>query len=74
MIQIPAHIQTRYKTLLIKKAIPQRYHYDYITLILRELEAFICKAFKGEAIVCYCEPLIIPPTAGQMEASGSPER
>ena len=30
MIHIPAHTQTRYKALLIKKAIPQRYHYDYI--------------------------------------------
>jgi hypothetical protein len=26
--------------------------------ILHELEAFICKALKGEAIVNYCEPLI----------------
>ena len=30
MIQIPAHIQIRYKALLIKKAIPERYHYYYI--------------------------------------------
>jgi hypothetical protein len=35
---------------------------------LHELEAFICKALKGEAIVYYCEPLITP----QMKASGSP--
>jgi hypothetical protein len=35
------------------------------TRILHELEVFICKAFKGEAIVCYCEPLITK----QMEAS-----
>ena len=31
------------------------------------MEAFICKALKGEAIVCYCEPLITQ----QMEASNS---
>jgi hypothetical protein len=35
---------------------------------LHELEAFICKALKGEAIVNYCEPLITP----QMKASSSP--
>jgi hypothetical protein len=35
---------------------------------LHELEAFICKALKGEAIVNYCEPLITQ----QMKASGSP--
>jgi hypothetical protein len=34
------------------------------------LEAFICQAFKGEAIVYYCEPLITQ----KMEASGLPER
>jgi len=28
----------------------------------------MCKALKGEAIVCYCEPLITQ----QMKASGSP--
>ena len=33
-----------------------------------ESEAFICKALKGEAIVCFCEPLITQ----QMKASGSP--
>jgi len=32
------------------------------------LEAFICKALKGEAIVSYCEPLITQ----QMKASGLP--
>jgi hypothetical protein len=40
-----------------------------MTWILHELEAFICKALKGEAIVHYCEPLITQ----QMEASSSPE-
>ena len=30
-----------------------------MTWILHELEAFICKALKGEAIVAYAEPLII---------------
>jgi len=34
---------------------------------LNVLEAFICKALKGEAIVSYCEPLITQ----KMEASGS---
>ena len=36
--------------------------------MLHESEAFICKAFKGAAIVYYCKPLITP----QMDASGSP--
>ena len=40
----------------------------YIIRILHELEAFICKALKGEAIVCYSEPLITK----QIKASGSP--
>jgi len=40
----------------------------YITWILHESEAFICKAFKGKAIVAYADPLITQ----QMEASGSP--
>ena len=31
-----------------------------------ELEVFICKAFKGTAIVVYCKPLLTP----QMETSG----
>jgi hypothetical protein len=35
---------------------------------LHELEAFICKAFKGEAIVNYCDSLITQ----QVKASGSP--
>jgi hypothetical protein len=35
---------------------------------LYESEAFIFKALKGEAIVCYCEPLI----TSQMKASGTP--
>ncbi len=39
-----------------------------ITLILNELETFICKALKGEAIVNYCELLITQ----QMNVSGSP--
>jgi hypothetical protein len=39
-----------------------------ITWILHELEAFICKAFKVEAIVNYASALITQ----QMEASGSP--
>ena len=38
----------------------------YITWILHESEASICKAFKGEAIVAYADPLITP----QMKASG----
>jgi hypothetical protein len=42
--------------------------YYIITWILHELEAFICKALKGEAIVNYASPLITQ----QMEASGSP--
>ncbi len=29
-----------------------------ITLILHELETFICKALKGEAIITYCDLLI----------------
>ena len=37
---------------------------------MHESEAFICKALKGEAIVCYCKPLITQ----QMKASGSPVR
>jgi len=40
----------------------------YPIQVLHELEAFICKAFKGEAIVCYCESLITQ----QIKASGSP--
>jgi len=40
----------------------------YITWILQESEAFICKALKGEAIVAYANPLITQ----QMKASGSP--
>jgi hypothetical protein len=32
-----------------------------ITWILHELEAFMCKALKGEAIVHYAEPLITQP-------------
>ena len=39
-----------------------------ITWILHAPEAFICKAFKGEAIVNYGSALITQ----QMEASGSP--
>jgi hypothetical protein len=35
---------------------------------LHESEAFICKAFKGAAIVVYAASLITQ----QMEASGSP--
>ena len=41
-----------------------------ITLILHELEGFICKALKGEAIVNYCESLITQ----HMKPSGSPFR
>ena len=40
-----------------------------ISCVLHELEAFICKAFKGEAIVNYASSLITQ----QMEASGSPD-
>jgi len=40
-----------------------------LDLILYKLEAFICKAFKGEAIVCYCEPLITL----QIKVSGLPD-
>ena len=36
--------------------------------LFHELEAFICKALKGEAIVYYCSPLITQ----QMTASGLP--
>jgi len=43
--------------------------YPVDTWILHESEAFICKAFKGAAIVHYCKPLITQ----QMEDSGSPE-
>jgi hypothetical protein len=39
------------------------------TWILNELEAFICKALKGKAIVHYAESLITQ----QMKASGLPE-
>jgi len=39
-----------------------------LTLILHGLEAFICKASKGAAIVNYAVPLITQ----QMKASGSP--
>jgi hypothetical protein len=35
---------------------------------LHELEAFICKAFKAEAIVAYASALITQ----QMKVSGSP--
>ena len=38
------------------------------TWILHELEAFICKSLKGEAIVNYASLLITQ----QMEASSSP--
>ena len=50
-------------------------------IILHELENFICKAFKGEAIVNYASPLTRPPRLSardggqvtkQMEVSGSP--
>jgi len=40
---------------------------ESIIWILHELDAFICKALKGEAIVCYCESLITQ----QMKASDS---
>ena len=33
-------------------------------------EMFMGKAFKGEAVVCYCEPLITQP----MDVSGSAHR
>ena len=39
------------------------------TWILHGSEAFICKALKGEVVVCYFEPLITQ----QMKASGSPD-
>jgi hypothetical protein len=42
--------------------------YSGIAWILHESEAFICKAFKVEAIVYYASALITQ----QMEASGSP--
>ena len=32
--------------------------FSNISRILHELEAFICKALQGEAIVNYCDPLI----------------
>jgi hypothetical protein len=40
-----------------------------ITWILHESEAFICKAWKGAAIVDYCKSLLTQ----LMEASDSPE-
>ena len=40
-----------------------------VTWCLHELEVFICKAVKGEAIVNYASSLITK----QMEISGSPE-
>ncbi len=47
-----------------------------ITWILHELEAFMCKALKGEAIVAYAEPLITKGAVSSarrvMKASGSP--
>jgi hypothetical protein len=39
-----------------------------VTLILHEPEAFMCKAFKGEAIVDYASALVTQ----QMETSSSP--
>ncbi len=30
MIQIPDNIQNRYKALLFKKAIPEKYHFHYM--------------------------------------------
>ena len=42
--------------------------YESITWILNESEAFICKALKDEAIVCYCESLITQ----QMKTYSSP--
>ena len=39
-----------------------------ITLISHELENFICKALKSEAIINYCDLLITQ----QMKVSGSP--
>jgi hypothetical protein len=36
--------------------------------IFHVCEAFICKAFKGAAVVGYCKPLI----AAQMDASDTP--
>jgi hypothetical protein len=42
-----------------------------ISWILHESEAFICKALKDEAIVCYCEPLITQQReASSLSASG----
>jgi hypothetical protein len=51
----------------------KRFYFDFQAksrsyLDFPESEAFICKAFKGAAIVCYCKPLITQ----QMEASGLP--
>ena len=49
-----------------------------ITWILRESEAFICKALKGEVIVLYADSLITKGAASAarrvMKASGSPGR
>ncbi len=39
-----------------------------LTQIFHEFEVFICKAYKGTAVVDYCKPLITP----QMGASDSP--
>jgi len=43
-------------------------HNSGVTWILHELEAFICKALKGETIVNYVSSLITQ----QMEVSDSP--
>ena len=40
-----------------------------LSRILHEFEAFICKAFKGTAVLMYRTPLITQ----QMDASGSPD-
>jgi hypothetical protein len=45
----------------------KRKGYKVTTWVLHESEAFICEAFKGEAIVAYAEPLITK----HMKASGS---
>ncbi len=44
MIQIPAKIQTRYRDLLIKKAIPEKYHFHYMKWLRYYLD--FCLKYK----------------------------
>ncbi len=44
MIQIPANIQNRYKAFLIKKAIPEKYHFHYMKWLRYYLD--FCLKYK----------------------------